>query len=289
MAYDQAALAGIVAKRFIQRRDVFAEQTSMGGYRPVREGSDGPFTALKGRHLASHFSGEKTYGHYLLDPDNNCRLFAFDIDLEKNTPDDQPGPHFVGKYALAPNLETWTGTHEEWFEAHTIHDFDPRESWKDRAHPSRPQVKMQMRFISHMLARSIREELDIETAVTYTGSKGLHVYGFTGPLPAEHVREAAQIVLDSLDCFTANRGKHFFKHNSSDPIDGFPNFSIEVFPKQISIGDGGFGNLMRLPLGRNLKSPKEPTFFVDMRAPMSELAPHPNPVALLESGNPWMD
>jgi hypothetical protein len=279
----------MIAKRFIQRRDVLAEQTAMQGYRPVREGKDGPLVPVTQRALLAHLSGDKTYGHYLLDTDDKCRVFAFDIDLEKNSGPDDPEPHHVGRWAQPPDMETWTGSEDTWTSAHVIHEFDARESWRDRRHPSRTYLKTQMRYLAGMLARTIHEELELPTAVTYTGAKGIHVYGFTDPLPAEQVREAAQIVLDSLDCFRPSKGKHFFKHVNTDPIDGYDNFSIEVFPKQTSIGDGGFGNLMRLPLGVNRKAPKDPTFFVDLRAPMSELVAHPNPLAILESGNPWLD
>lgn len=283
-------LIGLIAKRFIQRRDVFAVQTQDGGYMPAREGRDGPYFSLKGRFIEAHLQGKRTLGHYLLDPENNCRLFAFDIDLEKNSTDEAGNVTHQGYWVQTPDLETWTGPEDEWWKARIVHEFDAREAWRDRSHPSRTFTKTQLRMISSMLARTIKDVLDIPVAVAYTGAKGLHVYGFTGSMPAEHVREAAQIVLDSLDCFEPARGKHFFRHKDQSPEDGYPNISIEVFPKQTTINaDGGFGNLMRLPLGRNLKAPNDPTFFVDMRAPMSELRPHTDVAALLESGNPWAD
>lgn len=279
-----------VAKRFIQRRDVYAIQTSEGGYMPAREGRDGPFYPLGVQQVQQHLAGTSTYGHYLLDSDDMCRVFAFDIDLEKNGTATSIPPHFFGRWAQSPDMATWTSTDDEaWWKAHVIHEFDARESWKDRSHPSRPFVKKQMRELAQMLTRGVTQTLGIPTVAAYTGAKGCHVYGFTGPLPAADVREAAQLVIDNLDTFVAHRGKHFYKHASDDPIDGFPNFTIEIFPKQVSVGDGGFGNLMRLPLGRNKKNPADPTFFLDLRAPMSELKPHPDPVALLESGNPWAD
>lgn len=279
-----------IAKRFIQRRDVYAVQTADGGYKPARQGHDGPFYPLGVPQLQEHLDGAQTYGHYLLDADDMCRVFAFDIDLEKNGPATEASPGFTGRWAQSPDMATWTSTDDEaWWKAHVIHEFDARESWRDRGHPSRPFVKRQMRELSQMLARGITQTLEIPTAVAYTGAKGVHVYGFTGALPASDVREAAQLVIDSMDCFVPHRGNHFFKHASDDPIDGYSNFSVEIFPKQTSVGNGGFGNLMRLPLGRNRKAPADPTFFVDLRTPMSELRPHPDPVALLESGDPWKD
>ena len=115
------------------------------------------------------------------------------------------------------------------------------------------------------------------------------MYGFTGTLPAEEVREAAMLVLDMLDEFEPVRGKNFYEHKNDDPIHGFKtNFSIEVFPKQTSIDGGGYGNLMRLPLGKNWKNPKDPTFFLDMTGPLAEFKPHSDPVKLLEEGNPYV-
>lgn len=283
-------LVSLIAKKFIQRRDVFAVQNADGSYMPAREGRDGPYIGLQGRFIQAHLSGKRTLGHYMLDGDDMCRMFAFDIDFEKNTYDANDLPIFEGKWPQRPDLATWTDSDLAWHQAHVIHTFDPRAAWRDRRHPSRGWGKFQLRMISGMLARSIKATLNLPVAVTYTGNKGIHVYGFTGPLPAEQVQEAAMICLDSLDCFEATRGKVFFKHKCADPIDGYPNLSIEVFPKQTTVsGKGGFGNLMRLPLGVNRKAPKDPTFFVDMNAPMSELRPESNPYAVLQSGNPWQD
>jgi hypothetical protein len=104
-------------------------------------------------------------------------------------------------------------------------------------------------------------------------------------MQADYVRAAANIVIDALP-LVANRGHNFYKwdevddnqvrHHTEHEI-----FTIEVFPKQTQINSDGFGNLMRLPLGRNLKS-EDPTFFVDMdsNAPLSELRPA-DPVKVL--------
>lgn len=289
MSSDSADLVPLIAKRFIQRRDVFAVQTSNGAYMPVLEHKDGPRVPIKGRHLVEHLSGARTYGHYLLDQTDHCKLFAFDIDLEKNNPATDTDPGFIGTWVQRPDLETWTGTDDAYWNAQVVHPCNPREDWKNRAFPGRAWLKLQMRFLSAMLARGIHDELGIPVAVAYTGAKGVHVYGFTGSQPAAMVRAGAQIVLDSLGCFKPHRGQHFFKHVNEDPILGYSNFTIEVFPKQDSLDGKDLGNLMRLPLGKNLKNPADPTFFVDLRAPMDSLVPYPDPTALLEHGDPWRD
>lgn len=289
MSADPKDLVPLIARRFIKRRDVFAEQTPDGAYRPVLDGYQGPRIPIKGRHLLDHLNGTKTYGHYLLDTDDTCKLFAFDIDLEKNEPATDSNPGFQGTWVERPDIGTWTGDDDAWWAAQVVHPCNPREDWKDRRFPGRAWLKLQMRFLSAMLARGIKDELDIPVAVAYTGAKGLHVYGFTGSMPATTVRDGAQVVLDALGCFVPHRGQHFFKHANQDPILGYANFTIEVFPKQVSLDGKDLGNLMRLPLGRNQKNPKDPTFFVDMRAPMDSLVPHDDVVSLLETGNPWSD
>jgi hypothetical protein len=146
-------------------------------------------------------------------------------------------------------------------------------------------MKLQFKQMAHMLMRAIHEELELPCAAAYSGGKGVHVYAFTGKIPAVEAREGAQIVLDSLDCFKATRGTNFFKHKDEDPESGFPNLSIEVFPKQGSLDGKDLGNLMRLPLGRNLKS-KDPTFFIDMTSPLGQMVPA-DPVWALTTSDPW--
>lgn len=255
-------LANLIAKKFIQRRDVKAVQHADGSWSPhtdtgKREGNRIPW---KREHLLSHIAGDRTYGHYLLDVDSQCKLFAFDIDLEKNKPE----AGFIG---------FWED------DAGQRHEIDAREAWKDRAHPARPFLKEQLRLLSHKLCRAITEELDLPCAVAYSGGKGVHVYAFTGTIAAVEARVGAQIVLDAVGGFTATRGTNFFQH------EGFHNLSVEVFPKQGSLDGKDLGNLMRLPLGRNMKS-KDPTFFMDMTAPMAALQPV-DPIFALSTASPW--
>lgn len=265
-------LAVLYAKRFIQRRDVKAVQFASGAYSPDRElktiGQHAPL-GFQMSHLEAHLEGSRTYGHYLLDQNDQCRMFAFDLDLET-----------TGAYIDL--IDPWQSENE----AHTAHTCNPRDAWLDRASPARPWLKMQMSMLARKLCSQIIKELEIPCAAAYSGSKGVHVYGFTGELPAAEVRKYANYVLGSTDDWELYKGQHFFRHKLRDPEMGYPNFSLEVFPKQDSLDGKDLGNLMRLPMGRNLKSP-DPCFFLDFSTPIGVLAPHPDPVSLLNSGNPY--
>lgn len=288
-------LAALIAKKFIQRRDVKAEQSSNGDYHPVAirdsQGNVVSYEPFGMTNLRDHMSGARTFGHYLIDSNDKCRLFAFDIDWEKNRDPSAAEPNgYTGTWCQLPDLSGLTEdvSNEQYNAMVQRYSYDARAAWRDRGHPARAWQKMKLRGLSELLARTIAEEFEIPVAVAYTGAKGLHVYGFTGEISAGEAVEAANLVLALAGGFTPLRGKNFYATEDQDPLTGYPGLSIEVFPKQASVKNGGFGNLMRVPLGRNKKNPNDPTFFVDQRAPLGTLAPHPDPVALLESGRPWL-
>jgi len=288
-------IAALFAKRMIQNRDVKAIQFSNGDYVPdfrmkdtMPEHGGSPETSRHGLgftmdHLTAHLTGQQTYGHYLLDSNSNARMFAFDIDLVKEN----------GTYAIPPGPFKFDPsiTNQQFDEQYQIFEhLNPRTIWLDRnpatAIPAaREWWKQQMMGLVHRFAGGIRD-LGLPCAAAYSGGKGVHVYGFTGEMPGEEVRAAADIVMATLDEFEPLKGKHFFRHKDMSPITGFRNFDVEVFPKQVDLEDKKMGNLMRLPLGRNQKS-QDPTFFLDLKAPAAVMRPHPNPAALLESGDPY--
>ena len=290
-------LAGLLAKTFIARTDVKAMQNASGEYMPVQHcpecgRSFCAHTTPKTREgwkradIEAHLSGQKTYGHYLLNGNDQCKFFGFDIDLDK--PGLWPGvtPVFPFPYEVTEDMRD-----EDLYKE--ILEFHPRDAWLDRGHPARGWMKWQLRIVALHLAKTVRTELDIPVAVTYTGAKGLHVYGLTGLMSATDVREGAQIVLDSLagtslGAVSAVKGDCFYRFDNQDPIDGQPNLTIEVFPKQDSLDGKDLGNLMRLPLGRNLKNPKDPTFFVDMTSALADIRPLEPVYALTEAATqPW--
>lgn len=268
-------LVNLIATRFIARPDVKAVQFASGAYVPDRElknpGQFGPL-GFQRQHIEQHLTGRATYGHYLLGANDMCKLFSFDIDLRK-----------TGFYTpMTPE-----GTPIALGNPEDKDDESLRKAWLDRAHPARPFIKTQMGMLARKFVTAIQKELPgTLCAVAYSGNKGIHVYGFTGPMPAGDVRIAANYVMESTGEWELERGQHQWKHKLEDPDLGYGNFSVEVFPKQDSLQDKDLGNLMRLPLGRNLKSP-DPTFFMDLTGPVGELKPHPDPVALLTHGDPY--
>jgi hypothetical protein len=250
-------ISDLLARRFIQRRDVKAIQRVLPDgtviYTPHGRRSGESYSEYfpwDRKSLEAHLDGSSSYGHYLLDQDSKVKLFAFDIDLEK-----------IGFLPIDSDFEKFEPS-------------IPREVWLDRSKTiQRSWMKLQFKTLAHLLMNAIEKELDLQTTAAYTGNKGIHVYGFTGTCSAADAREGAMIVLDSLGRFEAKRGHNFFRDTNNSAETGYQNLSIELFPKQDSLEGKDLGNLMRLPLGKNLKNPADPTFFIDMTSPMGVLAP----------------
>lgn len=283
-------VAKLFAKLFIARPDVKAIQRSSGEYNPtVERDASGkvvktyPFTM---EDILNHIEGNRTYGHYLLSTDSKCKIFAFDIDLDELDPE-KPNPNL-----FLPMTQSDEGIWSDFVPA------DPRAVWLDRSQvAARNYLKYQMRALANMLASIIHQEFEIQTAVTYTGAKGMHVYGFTGLLPAADVRDGANFVIEKSGMLKPHLGTNFFKHEILTGGDGYTGeqinheqsfqcFTVEAFPKQIEVKEGGYGNLMRLPLGKNLKNPADPTFFVDMRTALTDLKPR-DAIEALTTSNQW--
>lgn len=256
----------------ISRPEVKAVQNSKGEYRPVHE----PF---KLPDLLDHISGNKTYGHYLVNQSDNCKFFCFDIDMRKK-----------GMLPLSAN-----GAGQNLF----FTEQPLREYWGSRKPgASRDFLKLRMKMLANQLASSINRVLEIPTAVAYSGSKGVHVYGFTGKTTATLARQGASIVMDELargkmGHWEIERGNNFYKYVSAgradDPDTNYSQFGLEVFPKQDSVEgkEKGLGNLLRLPTGVNLHSPKrDRAFFLDMRTALTDFSPR-DAVEALTTSNQW--
>lgn len=282
-------LAKYLAKTFISRTDVKAEQMPFhkgSAYRPIHE-------SWKMDDLRAHVRGDKTFGHYLLNEESMVKFFAFDIDLEKK-----------GTYCDWSNEnherydDVYHGTagtnYDPFDDIYQFKHFNPREAWLDHSHKARPWMIYQMRILVESLGHATKG-LGLKTLATYSGSKGVHVYGiFDEPVPAEVAREVAFEVLErapgqgSVDDrlkFVPTRGKNFYhlapdwesKDLNLDRIghfDLFDNFTVEVFPKQSHIEPMRLGNLMRLDFGKNLKAPTESTFIIDIGKSHMRLEPH---------------
>lgn len=222
-------LRSAIAERFIARMDVKAIQTDKGSYLRLDE----PWSL---EDVEEHLAGKQTYGHYVLDLDSRCKVLAFDLDLDTT--------------AVGPTGEP----------------YDPRAAWAERDSLVRPKLQKALRALGEGLAWQAKETLDVPIAVSYSGSKGLHVYAFTGLRPAEEVRAAALSVLNESGLFCPVRGENNWKHR-----DCYQEVTIEVFPKQ---GDRkeGFGNLLRLPLGVHQRSGKK-GFFLKLSAEFPKFIP----------------
>lgn len=263
---------GLIAK-FVARADAYAIQGNDGQYRPIK-------VPLEPSNLIEHIRGTRTYGHYLIGEGNTAKFFAFDCDLE-------PMGAWVQQTDMSNiPIDAFTGPdREHWLNAGSlIHPAKPRDDWRNRAHPGRDWFKFQMRSLAQLLSEAITTNLGIPCIAAYSGNKGIHVYGLTGAMPAADVREAARLVLAATGRFVPTKGDNFYQDTSSeDWRESFANFKIEVFPKQDSVEPGHFGNLLRFPLGRNTKNPKDPTFFLDLSNPSPLMVPHPRPDLLLDS------
>lgn len=279
----QLELPMLLARMFVARTDVKAVQDSAGAYRPDR-------SRWTRRDFRDHVAGTKTFGHYVCDQDSNTKVIVFDIDFEKE-----------GLWVEHPDVSQSPADITEanaWYDQHVqLHQSNPRGDWTNRRHPGRQYYKTCLRTMVEMISSAVQKQLEIPVVSAYSGNKGAHVYGLLGELtPAAEARAGALLALEyaatafsNTDKFVATRGSNFYKHTSEDIRLGLQNLSVEIFPKQESMDGKDLGNLVRLPLGVNLKNPKDPCFFIDQRAPHTELVPHPDPHALLVSGNPWKD
>lgn len=229
MTSDQSVLVGLLASRYIQRRDVKAKQFPSGAYNPIKS----RFTK---RDLRLHLEHRVTFGHYLIDQDGLCRTLCFDIDF-----DDE----FIwGSKSL-----------------------NPREIF-GTDHPARGALVMRIRSMADGLAFALkRRHPELHVVCSYSGSKGIHVLGSFGEgVPAASVREIGHDLLDWFGCFQLHLGKNFYKHS----MGAGEGLTLEVYPKQDTVGQDGYGNLLRLPLGIHQKSGRK-SFFYDPRSDNSLL------------------
>lgn len=157
---------------------------------------------------------------------------------------------------------------------------EARQAWREHR-PEREELTVELRCLAEALALRTRSLLEVPVAIAWSGSKGLHVYGWCGSIPAADAKDCALMVLSSFrNQFAPARGRNFYRHTT-----GYTNVEIEVFPKQISLDGKDLGNLMRLPLGINRKS-GEPGYFLDLHAGMDTFRPA-DPEPILAHGADW--
>lgn len=277
---NATALQDLLIGRFIARPDCYAVQGSDGKWFPARESVQGvayeksPLMPWSRDVLQAHIDGALTVGHYMLSQDSQVNLMAFDIDFADR--------------GFCPASYTSGGVPRN-YELIQL-----RDEWHDRASYHRRWLKTRLRTVTHMLASAMHSELEIPVAAAYSGSKGVHVYGFTGTMAAVEVRMAAEMVMKEINAVYADSGTNFelsrgsfeWTDKNNDLDKSFQNLTIEVFPKNDEIAEGGFGNLMAMPLGINRKHPDDPKFFFDLRAPLDQLVPA-DPIWALSTNNAW--
>jgi len=292
-----SSLTGLTAQRFIARSNAYAVQKGFGGYVPAREknlpdGSPGADLRLTGSLIDQHIAGDVTLGHYMLNHKGEAKLFALDIDLRDAHGKWIPTPSAADYEAVEKRFAgDPAGLDEAVEHLRKPTGGNPRELWQDKRHPSRPFYLRQMKSIADDFARRIWDEFngEIPVACAYSGFKGIHVYGFTGMAPAADIGALGIAVVESFERFRPTKGGQFWLDSDDNPETGYRNFEIEIFPKQDSTREDGYGNLMRLPMGVNKKAPKGRAFFIDQRPGIADIKPRntADTIALLESGDPW--
>lgn len=254
--------------KFIQRKDVKAFQRNDGAWFPDRT----PFTM---QDFRDHLAGTKTLGHYMLDDDSNCKLFAFDIDLVKHG-QDCPGVGCKGCPTVIHELRLNENGNPQ--ETGITHSIIARDGLV-KGHPAYDTLVINLRCMAEGLARLAYKRLQIPVGIAYSGNKGLHVYAFTGEMPAEVQKELALDLLGNGP-FEAVRGDNFWRHAYA-----YTMLEIEVFPKQTSLDGKDLGNLMSLPLGVHQVTGND-KFFVDCRSTVDRLV-QKDPMQVLEGDMPW--
>jgi hypothetical protein len=211
---------------FVHRRDVFAEQSSAGHYRPVGK------------------------GHFEDDPVDGGRRFVYDLYYpitEDDVAEHLGGFVSYGAYVIAPDS---TVGHPE----------EGGVKWE----PQKNTVKFvvfdldtydeaaleHLKWCVHELLNDLGEATFNDTGkvidlrcllLESSGGKGFHVWLFlSAPLPATQVRRWLGWAFWPL-----------WLEAAADAPD-WP--ALEVFPKQDSVDEGGFGNLVKLPFGVHAKT-----------------------------------
>lgn len=270
---QQVEIAKLFAKKFISRPTPVATQSASGIYTPNKQ------LRFNMQLLKDHLSGSETYGHYILGEDSAVKFICFDLDLKA-------ADAKRDEYWQLPTEMDEAGVFSNWKRG------DPRTMWRSRKQgPEREFLKFRMRVITQNIANTAFMLTGMPVAVSYTGNKGMHVYVFTGKIPASEARVIAKLVLDHEGGWLPYKAMYDYRHPDenlmNDPEENNEQFSLEVFPKQDQVdADKPLGNLLRLPLGVNKKSPKDPTFFVDMRSALGEIKPM-DPIEALTTDNPW--
>lgn len=269
MTDESRELVRYLGTRFIARKDIKAFQRSDGAWFPDR-------TSFTMTNFRDHLAGNQTLGHYMLNQQDTCKYFAYDIDLVKHNRDCS----ITGCKGCPTQIEELavndTG---KIVKTGTILEGIPRNQFNEDD-PAYKTLVINLRLISEGLARMINRHLQIPVAIAFSGNKGLHVYGFTGEVPAGVAKELALTLLKGASSFESFRGENFWRHKHD-----YSMLDIEVFPKQVSLEGKDLGNLMALPLGRHQVTKNE-KFFISTQALPDRLVKKDS-IKVLSGDLPW--
>ena len=259
-----------LGSRFIARKDVKAFQSDDGAWFPDR-------TPYVMQDFRDHLSGAKTLGHYMLDTESNCKLFALDIDLVKHSPECAERT-CKGCPVTIPNLVISEDGNP--VESGASHYVLAREAFTSGDNEDVVRsLRIYLRCLAQGLAHRIHSQLDIPVAIATSGHKGLHVYGFTGLMPAEACKQIAISILQGFN-FEAFRGDNFWRHKFE-----YQMLEVEVFPKQGSLDGKDLGNLMKIPLGIH-RVTKQRAEFINTKATLDRFVTM-DPHNALTGDLPW--
>jgi hypothetical protein len=240
---DIPAIGAAIARKFIVRPDVLAEQCIKDGdvlWVPRKV----PWTRSL---MASHLRGEKVLGHCPVSLEYTCRVLTFDIQYMN--------------FGLLPSLPM---DDERSLDFSTWKESNPQEEWKNHKSPIAPWMTYNFRACASYLYNILKSEFNLESTVAYNG-KGLEVYGFFPKLTS--TQTARQIGLTTLEASGGlwEEKDALYISKLQHPLKGTMDLTISILPE-------GANDIIRVPLGKNLESP-DPCFFVDMTAPLARLVP----------------
>lgn len=213
--------------------------------------------------LLDHIEGRETVAVPLQNEANQVKFFAIELLLA----DVEEGPRVPTAYD--DDGVVWAG----WS------TFDVRDHWMRRV-PEPAVARKAMKYFFHLAARNmvrtIEESLGSVACAVYAPPYSVVVYGLAGLMPAGRAQKAAEIILESQGWvpYVKNTGSymHANRYSKEDPESGFPCLEARIFPHRIW-EPIEMWSAKKLPLGRDLRSPKDRGFFLDLRYALTELIP----------------
>jgi hypothetical protein len=250
-------LARLIGGLMISRKDAKAVEVGPNDWRPDRSG--GKLLKYSVADFRQHLLGNRCLGAYLLDSESRVRCIVFDVDLVKKkgfclrirSIDEIERMNARGLYDGRVDPDFFVGNLEE-----ALHD---------ESHESHLWALTILMEVSRNIADAVRSVLGLGVLSVMTGG-GVHVIvPLPELMPAADARIMGDAVMAQVDGLA--QSSSFLYVQKSYLEDKPSSVTVEVFPKQSSVRDGGFGNLVRLPLGLHAGSQVRTFFFSGPGAP----------------------